>query len=296
MNGISHTNGITVNNPSPIVWFNDETQKLALNTFGNQSWISFSGTDLTNNNGNGLSFLFSDVNNNYTNIMKLKHDGNVGIGTENPTRKLQVDGTAYFNSFDGNLVVDGNETINGKLSINSNLIQQLEIVSTAGNPQAIKLTDGTKTALLSHNNGNTALISSNDVSIWNGGKFTVQNNGFETRFLSSQVVIGNNEMTFSPDQNAKLHVDGKAVFKEAVVRPDGWSDFVFDENYKLLPLNEVRTFIQENKHLPDVPSEKQVLEEGVSVGEMDAILLQKIEELTLYVLQLEEEINKLKTK
>jgi hypothetical protein len=281
---------------------NDETQKLTLNNFGNQSWITWQGRDLTNNNGNGLRFQFKDASNNLTSIMNLKHDGNVGIGTDSPTRKLQVDGTAYFNSFDGNLIVDGNETINGnqnvngKLTINSNLSQQLEIKSTVGNSQVIKLTDGSNSTFLSNGNGNTALISSNDVTIWNGGKFTVQNNGFETRFLSSKVVIGNNSMNDWQDNTAKLQVDGKAVFREAVVRPDGWSDFVFDENYKLKPLEEVKAFIMENKHLPDVPSETEVKEQGVNIGNMDAILLQKIEELTLYVLQLEDEINKLKTK
>ena len=55
-------------------------------------------------------------------------------------------------------------------------------------------------------------------------------------------------------------------------------------------------FIKENKHLPEIPSEKQVKQEGVSVGEMNAKLLQKIEELTLYIIQQQEQINTLQTK
>ncbi len=107
--------------------------------------------------------------------------------------------------------------------------------------------------------------------------------------------IGNTSPTASsPHYNYKLSVDGKAIFKEAVVTLDNWADFVFDKEYKLKPLNEVEDFIQKNNHLPDVPSEKEILENGVNVGEMDAILLQKIEELTLYMIELNKENNTLK--
>ena len=66
-------------------------------------------------------------------------------------------------------------------------------------------------------------------------------------------------------------------------------NFVFAENYKLKPLKEVEKFITKNKHLPDVPSESEVIENGISLGDMDAILLQKIEELTLYMIDLEKQ-------
>ena len=74
----------------------------------------------------------------------------------------------------------------------------------------------------------------------------------------------------------------------------GWADHVFADDYQLLPLNEVKEFITDNKHLPGIPSEAEVKEEGVNLGEMQAILLQKIEELTLYAIQQQEVIEGLK--
>jgi hypothetical protein len=68
-----------------------------------------------------------------------------------------------------------------------------------------------------------------------------------------------------------------------------WADFVFDESYELKPLEEVETFISKNKHLPDVPSAAQVNKDGIDMAQMDATLLQKIEELTLYMIELKKE-------
>lgn len=95
--------------------------------------------------------------------------------------------------------------------------------------------------------------------------------------------------------NSPYQFDGKVACKElVVVDPIKWADFVFDKNYKLLSLPEVETFYKNNKHLPNVPSEKEVKENGINTVEMDAILLQKIEELTLYIVQQQKEIEALK--
>jgi hypothetical protein len=89
--------------------------------------------------------------------------------------------------------------------------------------------------------------------------------------------------------------------KVAIQNTDDWSDKVFADSYQLRTLSEVETFINKNKHLPDVPSATEVVEKGVDVGKMDALLLQKIEELTLYMIelkksneQLRKELNELK--
>ncbi|WP_461075028.1 hypothetical protein [Spirosoma flavus] len=68
-----------------------------------------------------------------------------------------------------------------------------------------------------------------------------------------------------------------------------WSDKVFDDTYQLKRLSEVEQYIKTNKHLPGVPSAKEVVEKGIDVAKMDAKLLEKIEELTLYSIQLEKE-------
>ena len=90
-----------------------------------------------------------------------------------------------------------------------------------------------------------------------------------------------------------LEVNGAIRSKEVLVEVANWSDFVFDKDYDLMTLKEVESYIKENGHLPDVPSAKEVKANGVEVGEMNAILLQKIEELTLYIIELEKKIEKL---
>jgi hypothetical protein len=85
--------------------------------------------------------------------------------------------------------------------------------------------------------------------------------------------------TTNPTQ--KLSVNGTVRAKEVVV-DTGWSDFVFDEGYKLKALSDTEAFVKAEKHLPGIPTAKEVAEHGISVGEMQAKLLAKIEELTLH--------------
>ncbi|HAA16964.1 MAG TPA: hypothetical protein DCE41_36735, partial [Cytophagales bacterium] len=68
-----------------------------------------------------------------------------------------------------------------------------------------------------------------------------------------------------------------------------WADYVFAPSYRLRPLSEVAAFIEENQHLPEVPSAEEVAETGYDQVALNATLLQKIEELTLYVIELKEE-------
>jgi hypothetical protein len=82
--------------------------------------------------------------------------------------------------------------------------------------------------------------------------------------------------------------------KVEVASTAGWADYVFEKGYNLQNLKEVEDYIKENKHLPNVPSAKEVVEDGVNLGEMDAILLRKIEELTLYIIDLEKKVEELK--
>lgn len=79
----------------------------------------------------------------------------------------------------------------------------------------------------------------------------------------------------------------KGILSEdyAIAPKSTWADFVFSRNYNLKPLKEVESFIAENEHLPDVPSAAQVAEEGYSQHDMNKVLLQKIEELTLYIIK-----------
>lgn len=93
----------------------------------------------------------------------------------------------------------------------------------------------------------------------------------------------------------KLSVKGTIGCGELKVEiVSGWADYVFNSNYKLRSIKEVEDFINTNKHLPEIPSEKEVNENGISVGEMNAKLLMKIEELTLYLIDQQKQIDELK--
>jgi hypothetical protein len=82
-----------------------------------------------------------------------------------------------------------------------------------------------------------------------------------------------------------LGVKGKITAEEIQVIVPAWSDYVFKSDYNLRSLKDVEGFIKQNGHLPEIPSEKEVTENGVQLGEMNALLLKKIEELTLYVIE-----------
>ncbi len=83
-------------------------------------------------------------------------------------------------------------------------------------------------------------------------------------------------------------------FKCASSTTSDWADYVFDKDYKLKPLSEVETYIKNNKHLPDVPSTDDVACDGIDMAKMDATLLRKVEELTLYVLELKKDNDAMK--
>jgi len=94
--------------------------------------------------------------------------------------------------------------------------------------------------------------------------------------------------------NHRLAVEGSIGAREIKVEASGWSDFVFENDYNLPTLIEVENHIKENGHLKDIPSAKEVEENGIYLGEMDSKLLQKIEELILYTIAQEKEIKELK--
>ncbi|UAY53235.1 hypothetical protein [Ferruginibacter albus] len=113
--------------------------------------------------------------------------------------------------------------------------------------------------------------------------------------ITGKVAIGSPmkwELLTDNAKNYYLAVNGDAIFQKAKVQLFGeWSDFVFNDNYKLLSISDVEKFIKKNKHLPDVPSAAEVKKDGIDLGSNQAILLQKIEELTLYMIDQNKKID-----
>jgi len=99
--------------------------------------------------------------------------------------------------------------------------------------------------------------------------------------IGTTTVYGTNS---TPSDPYKLSVNGKVACKELKVDAS-WSDYVFEKNYKLRNLKEVESYIKENNHLPEVPSATEVESNGLKVGEMQATMMKKIEELTLYIIE-----------
>ncbi|MBP5370548.1 MAG: hypothetical protein J6Y55_01355 [Bacteroidales bacterium] len=116
--------------------------------------------------------------------------------------------------------------------------------------------------------------------------------------LTCNYTVSSNRLSINgatTSDSYKLAVNSGILCEELKVMADvPSSDYVFEPTYKLKPLSEVEAFVTENKHLPDVPSAKEFKENGYKVGEMDNLLLQKIEELTLYIINLQKQVEELK--
>lgn len=129
----------------------------------------------------------------------------------------------------------------------------------------------------------------------------------ETNRDGSLILFGNSKETKSvyvtPQGNVgiglkkpkdKLEVNGQIHARSVKIDVKDWADFVFENDYDLPRLREIEAYIKQKGHLPNIPSKQDVINEGVQVGEMQKLLLQKIEELTLYLIEQNKEIENLK--
>jgi hypothetical protein len=112
--------------------------------------------------------------------------------------------------------------------------------------------------------------------------------------LTSSGKVGINTDNFG-NSNHSLYIAGSSVAEEMyVLIQDDWGDFVFEKEYDLMPLEQLDDYLKVNKHLPDFPSAAEVEQDGLALGETERLLTIKVEELTLYILQLKKEIDSLK--
>lgn len=106
---------------------------------------------------------------------------------------------------------------------------------------------------------------------------------------------GNAGIGTSPNSSYRLSVNGNIRAKEIIVE-SGWSDFVFEPGYQLPTLDSVEAYIKEHGHLKDIPSAADVKTNGIGLAQMNTLLLQKLEEMTLYVIEANKRINQLEQK
>jgi hypothetical protein len=155
-----------------------------------------------------------------------------------------------------------------------------------------------------YNTGVAGEVKLNPTAVWSraiNGLAPVAPNHFAGYFdgnvdiKSGVVTIGDG--TLCTPTGYKLFVEQGILtekVKVAVNCSPAWADYVFANDYKLKPLSEVETYLKENKHLPNVPSADELVKDGLDLGKMQATQMEKIEELTLYMIEMKKEINTLK--
>lgn len=217
----------------------------------------------------------------------INNQGNVAIGADflNPETELHVKGTVTADKL-STTSLDVNDDIN----LQKNLIipGSGQITRSASNQFSY---DGRSMGHYAIGWGMDSWYSGGPTlwqSAYGGIKFFTFREPRMSINRLGNVGIG----TINPQ--AKLDVRGTISAEEVKVQVLTGADHVFNTNYDLKPLSEVKAFVEENKHLPEIPSEKHMQENGLNINEFQIKLLQKIEELTLYVIKQDEEIQKLK--
>ena len=271
---------------------------------GYAGYFSKTGASVTNVGG-----YFSATGGTTNNYGLIVANGNVGIGTTAPTSILHT-------------IASGLKTANYTGNLLTNIAtSQTEGVTKAG---LQVISTGTWNVKGSKNIGlwvsavTGAEPTFNYDAIFNGGGTVgigMDAPGSQLQVMKN-VAIGYSATTIAPENGLcvngnvcigpvftttpggyKLIVEGKVGAREYVATADlTWPDYVFNKEYELMPLKELENFINANKHLPAVPSASEIKEKGVNLGEMDATLLKKVEELTIYLIDLKKENEQLKSR
>lgn len=232
---------------------------------GTSSRINFLGT-LDNEN---LVFKTNNIER-----MRISSAGNVAVGTTtDPAIIFRAQGRSqFFSSIDSDTFTVRNTGTN--ISSGSSLVWLNYSQYQPNNPGVLDIS------------GPTA------PGIWEA-TFSLKANG--------KLLIGNYSQypTCSDCDDYRMFVKNgirTEKVKVDIATSNGWADYVFENNYELMPLNELENFILKNKHLPEVPTTNEAILNGIELKEMNILLLKKVEELTLYVIQQQKEIQELKTK
>jgi hypothetical protein len=228
-----------------------------------------------------------------TSSVDIAANGNVGIGTASPAVKLDVQGTTA--------ITGGNLGIGTTAPVTAMHIIQDAAANTIGRMQNTNAT-GFSGISYFDNGGTSRMYLGTDnagavgrVATFSGWPMVIVTNNVERVRVDSTGNVGVGTTTPS----SKLHVNGGDIrVSGGSFIDDGVTlnapDYVFDESYKLMSLDEVNKFISENKHLPNVPSAKEIKTSGLNMSQFQMRLLEKVEELTLYTLAQHEQIGGLK--
>ncbi|WP_114937259.1 hypothetical protein [Mucilaginibacter endophyticus] len=213
----------------------------------------------------GSSINFSNIGTAPSNPSLIIKGGNVGVGTTAPVSNFQVNNNS------------------AKFS--------------AGNAAGVNLAYGTSymgfNAARSGSGSNASWIIDSD-NVNNGGGVIYGDLAGNIYFAPLPTTGGTQKTLTDLDIKSsitfKVGANGVTYAKAVSVQTTGWPDYVFKKDYKLPELNSVKQFISENQHLPEMPSAQQIEKDGQNLGEMNKLLLKKVEELTLYLIDLKSEM------
>lgn len=269
------------------------------------------GTSLPNNNiGTCTNQPFILKSNDLQSVF-IQPNGSIGVGPNNssPNGILDIsDGTSgpgpwHFRIY-GNANGDVVSTTGLKLSYGG---------YGGGNTFEINYGGGLNRMLINGNgkiglgeSSNTAPNNANvnvNVSANSVNAFEVYNAGFPLGAKSTfkirgdgKTIIGEQTQFQGPHTNALLTVYGKMVATSCYIKAIDWADYVFASDYKVPNLYDIEKYYKANKHLPEIPTENEVKENGIDVAEMNKLLLKKIEEMTIIMVQQQKDIDLLKSK
>lgn len=231
--------------------------------------------------------------------------GRIGVGTGTPEEALHLIGNMQMNNFNPFLKFQNSGVDKGFVDVSTNDLRIGTFnTNTSGNFKvrvnggdrmivdpdgSVQLTGGVDASMTSKGylmigsqSGTNMVMDNNEIIVRGAGGVTstliLQNDGGSVRIGNDAVPAG-----------YKFAVNGKVICEELKVKlaSTGWPDYVFDKQYRLPSLQELEIFINQNKHLPNIPSATEVEKNGIEVGDMQKRMMEKIEELTLYILQLE---------
>ena len=263
------------------------------------------------------NFLF--IANSQTNVVPIPGPGNVGLGvvTGSSNFNLQVHGASTYTEYDKTGVA-ANFGYTSRIGLtnsttgstaNDGLVMRMsqnDFILTNKENGALNFLTGNLFFGLSGSLGRacmgTGLITGSDFGIMNyytsdngifirttlAGKYGISIRSHSLTDVAIQV-MGNDGTT----RNFAVQANGNVFARRYTTTLANIPDYVFSTNYNLMTFTELRTYIALNSHLPNVPSAQECQENGVDLGEMNRILLEKVEELTLYILQLEERMKSL---
>jgi hypothetical protein len=258
-------------------------------------------------NGADITFGYDNFTNGFTERMRVKGNGNVGIGTNAPTAPL-----SFANAIGNKITLWGDASgPHYGLGIQGSLLQMY----SSGSNADIAFGYGSSGALTENvrlfGNGNIHIgkystwgtaADNRKINFGDGDYTYIGEMGADDRlemqagsfnFKNGDVYIGTNN--FTSGAGYKLRVGGKIFSEEVRVQLQAaWPDYVFEKNYKKLSLNELEKFVNDNKHLPNIPSALEIEKDGQHLGDIQRKMLEKIEELSLYVIELKKEIDELK--